>query len=126
MFELDHIHLRSVDPASASQFYQHCFNAKVVSRTENRDGLRVIVQIAGVRLFIDKAPAATASPPSAPHLGLEHIGLRVEDLDEVVNKLRDKGASFTAGITAIRPGVRIAFVEAPDNVCIELLERSPE
>src|SRR5215510_12733104 len=37
--------------------------------------------------------------------------------------LTQRGAVFTVPPRTIRPGVRIAFVQAPDNVRIELLER---
>jgi len=40
-------------------------------------------------------------------------------MDEAVAELKRRGEP-----RAIRPGVRIAFVGAPDNVRIELLERT--
>ena len=55
--------------------------------------------------------------------GLDHFGLRVDDMDEAVAELKRRGAQFTLEPRTIRPGVRIAFVQAPDNVRIELLER---
>src|SRR6266540_563180 len=68
--------------------------------------------------------AAIPSAPTEPYVGLDHFGLRVENMDEAVAELKRRGASFKMEPRTIRPGVRIAFVEAPDNVRIELLERS--
>ena len=65
----------------------------------------------------------TAPPPEPPYQGLDHIGLRVIDLDATVSELKSKGARFTMEPTTIRPGVRIAFMRGPENVSIELLQR---
>ena len=54
---------------------------------------------------------------------VDHFGLRVDDMDDAVAELKRRGAQFTLEPRTIRPGVRIAFVQAPDNVRIELLER---
>ena len=56
-------------------------------------------------------------------MGLDHFGLRVDDMDAAVAELKRRGAHFSVEPRTIRPGVRIAFVQAPDNVRIELLER---
>jgi len=45
-------------------------------------------------------------------------------MDEAVAELKRRGAHFALEPRTIRPGVRIAFVQAPDNVRIELLERT--
>jgi lactoylglutathione lyase len=76
---------------------------------------------AGV-VFVEQAVAA---PPEPPHLGLEHLGLRVDGIDAVVAELKAKGAEFTVEPKTIRPGVRIAFLRGPQNVPIELLDKNP-
>ena len=68
--------------------------------------------------------ADVPSSPSEPYIGLDHFGLRVESLDEAAAELKRLGAEFTLEPRTLRPGVKIAFVRAPDDVRIELLERS--
>ena len=51
------------------------------------------------------------------------IGLRVDNLDEAAVDLKSKGAEFSMEPRDLRPGVRIAFARAPDDVRIELLQR---
>jgi lactoylglutathione lyase len=71
---------------------------------------RVDIKLGGQIIFI--APIKgdnTAPPPSMPYRGLEHIGLAVTGLDQVVAELKAKGAEFTMEPTAIRPGIRICF-----------------
>ena len=57
-------------------------------------------------------------------MGLDHFGLRVNNLDEAAADLKSKGAEFSMEPKDLRPGLRIAFVRAPGDVRIELLERS--
>ncbi len=59
-----------------------------------------------------------------PHLGLDHFGFRVENLDEAAKELKERGAEFAVEPYQLRPGLKIAFVRAPGDVRIELLERS--
>jgi catechol 2,3-dioxygenase-like lactoylglutathione lyase family enzyme len=77
-------------------------------------------------VFILRVPPETYMPesPAAPHLGLDHFGFLVKNLDEAVAELKKKGAKFAVEPYTIRPGVRIAYVQAPENVRVELVERS--
>ncbi len=123
-FELDHLHLRSLDPQAAAEFYAGMFDGTVTGRMEHGAALRVTVQLAGVRLFIDRVPPGTHRPLPPPALGLEHLGLVVADLDAAVAELTARGAVFTQRPTSPRPGTRIAFVQAPDGAQVEILERT--
>ncbi|CAI8014532.1 hypothetical protein GBAR_LOCUS9060, partial [Geodia barretti] len=90
------------------------------------DGVpRVDLDVNGLAIFIASvAPEEHIdSNPSDPHLGLDHFGFRVDDIDGAVEDLRGKGAEIYVEPRTIRPGVRIAFVRGPDDVRIELLQR---
>ena len=120
----EHIHLRSPDPASTAQWYQEKLGAEII-RTPQPDGsTRYDLDLTGQKIFIAKAdPAATGASPQIPYMGLEHIGLTVENIDAAVTELKQKGVPFTMEPKTIRPGVRIAFLTAPQNVSIELIQR---
>jgi lactoylglutathione lyase len=80
--------------------------------------------LTGQQIFIAKAdPAATGASPQMPYMGLDHFGLTVENIDAAVAELKGKGVAFTMEPKTIRPGVRIAFLTAPQNVSIELIQR---
>ena len=63
-------------------------------------------------------------PPVTPYQGLDHFGLLVSGIDAVVAELKAKGAEFSREPTTVRPGVRVAFLRAPQGVSIELLDRN--
>lgn len=124
-FTYDHIHLRSRQPEEMAQYFERIFDAKIIKSVQSDGFVRTDLDIEGLRIFI--APAAAdadlaASPPD-PHLGLDHFGFRVDNLDATVAELKSRGAVMAAEPRTIRPGVRVAFVRAPDDVRIELLQR---
>ena len=125
-FTYDHIHLRSPNPEATAQYYERMFGAEVI-RTMQQGKPRIDLKLGGANIFI--APVAPGEgvnpPPATPYQGLDHFGLTVSGIDAVVAELKGKGAEFTRERTTVRPGVRVAFLRAPEGVSIELLERSP-
>ena len=124
-FTYDHIHLRSPNPEATAAYYQRMFGAEVL-RTPQDGKTRIDLKLGGVNIFI--APVASGDgvnpPPTTPYQGLDHFGLRVSGIDAVVAELKAKGAVFTKEPTTVRPGVRVAFLRAPEGVSIELLDRN--
>jgi catechol 2,3-dioxygenase-like lactoylglutathione lyase family enzyme len=125
-YTYDHIHLRSRDPMSTAQYYEKMFGAKIIESTQSDGQQRIDLDINGLVVFIARIPegADVPSAPSEPYSGLDRFGLRVESLDEAAAELKKLGAEFTLDPRSLRPGLKIAFVRAPDDVRIELLERS--
>ena len=121
-----HIHLYSRDPMATANYYQRMFGAKIIETVQSDGQRRVDLDLDGLAIFILRVSPETDMPesPSVPHLGLDHFGLRVTNLDEATAALKRKGAEFAVEPYTIRPGVRIAYVQAPENVRVELVERS--
>jgi lactoylglutathione lyase len=124
-YRYDHMHLRSRDVKTTAAYYHQMFDAEIVESVQSDGTPRTDLDLNGLTIFIAPvAPEAAVPPaPAEPYVGLDHFGLRVEDMDEAVAELKRRGASFTMEPRTIRPGVKIAFIQAPDNVRIELLER---
>ncbi len=123
-FTFEHIHLRSADPEATAKFYAEMFGAEII-RSAPAGKPRIDLNLGGQVIFIAQVMAGddTGPPPNSPYQGLDHIGLRVDDIDKTVAELKAKGVKFTMEPTTIRPGTRIAFLRAPENVSIELLQR---
>ena len=124
-YSYDHIHLVSPDAVKTAEFYEKMFNAKRVNVRETGPGLvSVELNLNGTRLLIKTGNVRTEAAPgsSDPAHGLEHFGIRTDDLKTAVADLKAKGVKFRDEIREIRPGVKISFLWAPENVLIELLE----
>ena len=122
-FTADHVHLRSLDPEKAAAFYVTMFGAGQRPSVETPTGLRCIVEIGTLTLFIEQVPQSTPVPPDPPFLGIEHIAVAVHGMDAAVAELKRKGAAFTTEPQSSKPGLCIAFLRGPDGVRIELLDR---
>ena len=122
-YSYDHIHLRSKDPMSTAQYFNKMFGAEIRESIQSDGQTRVDLNLNGLAIFLAKADDDTPVALKDSHLGLDHFGLRVNNLEEAVAQLKERGAEFAVEPRTIRPGVTIAFVRTPDDVRIELLER---
>lgn len=119
----DHLHLRSPDPDAAARWWVDVLGATHKDRTETGETLRVTVMLDGLPLFIDRVGPERGAPPEPPFRGLEHVGLRVDDIAAAVAALEARGAEVVVRPHAPRPGLQIAFLRGPDDVRVELLQR---
>ncbi len=123
-FQATHIHLYSTDLDHAVEFYKGMFGAKVVRERTTVSGRTVFLDVNGLQLLI--SGGATTLMPASPeetHYGVDHFGFSAENLDEAVADLKGKGAKFYKELTTSPRGIRYAFIDAPDNVRIELTQR---
>jgi len=123
-YSYDHIHLRSRQPLETAKYFNKMFGAAIKESIQSDGQARVDIDINGLVVFIAQAEDTTPDGPHDPYVGLDHFGLRVDNLGEAAAELKAKGAEFSMEPKDLRPGLRIAFVRAPGDVRIELLERS--
>ena len=73
-------------------------------------------------------PAVRAEPEDAPAnaLGLRRIMFAVEDLDDVVARLRTHGAELVRDIAQYEDLYRLCFVRGPEGIVIGLAEQLSE
>ena len=124
-YSYHHIHLTSPDPAKTAQFYEDMFDAERARTTELPNGsVTVDLNLGGIMILIMPQGAEAKPMPTARGAisGLEHIGIRTDDMDTTVTNLKANGVKFRDEIREFRPGVRIAFFWAPEDVLVELVE----
>src|SRR5436305_85173 len=73
-----------------------------------------------------RPPAVSVEPRSAPAnaLGIRRIMFAVEDLDDVVARLRRHGAELVGEIAQYEDVYRLCFVRGPEGIIIGLAERT--
>lgn len=110
---------------ATAQYYEKMFGAKIIESIQSDGKPRIDLDLDGLCVCIAKAQPNQEIPqaPSSPYIGLDHFGLRVNDLDQATAELKQRGAEFFSEPRDLRPGLKIAFVKAPDDVRIELVER---
>src|SRR5436305_3860405 len=85
-FSYDHVHLRSPDPEATARFYERMFGAEVLKSVQSDGRERIDIRLGGVMFFIAPVPADAdlAGKPEGSFVGLDHIGLRVNAIDDIV------------------------------------------
>jgi catechol 2,3-dioxygenase-like lactoylglutathione lyase family enzyme len=70
-------------------------------------------------------PAVRAEPESAPAnaLGIRRIMFAVEDIDDVVARLRSHGAGLLGEIAQYKDVYRLCFLRGPEGIIIGLAEQ---
>lgn len=117
-----HVHLMSHDAMAAGAYYEKMFGAQLVA-SKGGNGLPRANMMLGDQVILISTVAETVTRTAqGPHscLGLDHIGIAVDDLPGAIADLEAKGAEFL-----MKPRdekARIAFLKGPDFVTIELVQ----
>lgn len=124
-FELDHIHIRCQDLEASIDYYANMFGGEVVARLEVGGMALVRVKIGQTVLALSpkREELNVESLSGNPRWGAYELGFLVENVEQAFQELKAKGAEFITEPISPRPGVQIAFLEAPDGVQIEILHR---
>lgn len=121
----DHIHLVSSDPRAAARWYAEKLGGTIASEAEVRGAPQLLLAFEGATIII-RGQRTGEEPAERQGLqwGIDHFGFHVRgDLDAYCNELKRKGVVFTIDPMNFGPNLRIAFLQAPDGVIIELLQR---
>jgi lactoylglutathione lyase len=114
---VDHIHLLSPDPEGTASWYADKFGAEIVKRSNARGAQQVIVR--------GERPGEKAADKEKLLWGVDHFGLAVPgDFDGFCDSLKMKNVGFSMDPANINPTTRIAFINAPDGVSVELVSRN--
>jgi lactoylglutathione lyase len=128
-YAINHVHIRSVDPHKSAAWYEEHFGAKLISEREVMPGtVTLSMEVGGpVRLNISSKPEGTPDIRAVAELnrlGLEHFGFDVADLAAELERLEKAQVRIVLPLTEVVGGTRLAYIEGPDDVLIELVQRA--
>lgn len=110
-----HVHLRATDPEAMLAWLAKSFGGERVKMKDRLDAVRY----GAVSILVQRSQEPP--DPSAGHV-LDHLGWRVPDVDRLAAELKEAGTPIT--IAPRNAGaLRIAFVEGPEHLRVELLRR---
>jgi len=126
-YSFNHVHLKSVDPGKTAAWYVEAFGFEIINdenprpqgdrfiRCRTEDG--VAINISGAR-----TGESMGEGDATAHWGLEHFGIEVDDMEAELKRLEGLGADVLEGPTMTATGLSIAFIQAPDDVRIEVMQ----
>jgi lactoylglutathione lyase len=126
-FRINHIHLKAPDPRRTADWYVRAFNFKILSDETRVFGdrfVRCVSEDGGIAVNISGARTGERLGPgdATAHHGLEHFGFDSSDLEADIARLEKLGCPLLEGPIQVPNGPRIAFMRAPDDTRIELIE----
>ena len=126
-YSFNHVHLKSSDPGKTADWYVEAFGFEIVNdenprpqgdrfiRCRTKDG--VAINISGAR-----TGELMGEGDATAHWGLEHFGIEVDDIEAELKRLEGLGAEVLEAPTRTATGLSIAFIQAPDDVRIEVMQ----
>jgi lactoylglutathione lyase len=121
---LDHLHFLCGDVEKSVKFFEDVFGGKVESRGELRGFPMIRMEVKGVFVNImGTDPKAAMLEVGKGSRGLDHFGFRVKGLEKMVEELKKRGAKISSGPGVTPAGVKFAFIDGPEGIRIELVER---
>lgn len=121
----DHVHFRCSDYERTVVFFRENFGAKEINRAEVHGWPHVTLDIGGSWFnFSPKRPGEIMDPSvDQPRYGVYHIALKTRDLEKAAVELKARGIRFTQEVRQVTPTTKSGFVEGPDGISIEILQR---
>ncbi|MBI2851034.1 MAG: VOC family protein [Chloroflexi bacterium] len=118
-FKVKHLHLKSPDPQKTAQWWVGNLGATIVSESASPTGT-LQLDLGGITLNVSPFVEGQTRPQ---RYGLEHvaIGVPVDDLNDVLNKLKGNGARVLEESKNRRTGRTVFFIETPEGVQIEIM-----
>ena len=113
-----HIHLKSTDPEGTFGWYSEAFGGE---KTKYK-GLLDALLYDDVWLMVQNSDAPMAATEGR---AIDHLSWSFPDLAAAAEMLKSKGVVFTMEPRPFR-NIKIAFIEGPDGVRIELVEPAKE
>ena len=115
-FGTHHVHVKTRDPKQTMQFYVDNLGATLIADMGAR-GYRV--NLHGLQLNIT---GIIDSQRREQHYGLEHIAVDTDDYAGTLAQMKAKGIQILEEL-APNNGRRVCFLQAPDGVQIEVIEK---
>jgi catechol 2,3-dioxygenase-like lactoylglutathione lyase family enzyme len=115
-FGTHHVHVKTRDPKQTMQFYVDNLGATLIADMGAR-GYRV--NLHGLQLNIT---GLIDTQRREQHYGIEHIAVDTDDYSGALAQFRAKGVRVLEELPP-NNGRRVCFLESPDGVQIEVIEK---
>jgi catechol 2,3-dioxygenase-like lactoylglutathione lyase family enzyme len=124
-WQYDHTHFKCADQAKTAAFFRENFDAKEVARTEVNGMPIITLDIGGCwyNFSPKRANETVDTSTGTVRHGVYHVAFKTKDLEVEAAKMKARGVKFTQDVKPLNPRGKFAFIEGPDGISIELLQR---
>ena len=124
-WQYDHTHFKCSDYEKTVTFFKENFGGKEVSRWEVNGMPIVTLDIGGLQYNFSprRANETVDSRTDTVRYGVYHIALKTQNLEAEAAKMKQRGVKFAQDVKQLNPKTKTAFIEGPDGISVELLQR---
>lgn len=118
----DHIGIKSHDMEKSVDFYTRILGFQVLEKLDMVGRTFYFVGNDKTRIEIEEANPGDVQMDSSTGYGLYHIALVVKDIDALAERLKAEGVTFIMEPIQLREDRKIAFIQDPDGVPLQLID----
>jgi len=118
----DHIGIKSHDVEKSLDFYTRILGFQILERIDMVGRSFYFIGNDDTRIEIEDANPGDVRLDCSTGYGLYHIALVVKDIDALAERLKKEGVKFIMEPIQLREDRKIAFIEDPDGVNIQLID----
>lgn len=120
-YSYDHVHLQTNDLEATVSWFERIFDARRLWIGEFNGTKITHLGLHGtfVNVFHRPPNNSKTTPEDAV---IHHFAMRPDDFDEAINELKKRGAKFHTEPADVGPHLRVAFIEGPDNLRVEIID----
>ena len=119
-YTFNHIHHETKNVDEAVAWYKKLFNATSDEPFERGGATWVPVHIGSTQITVTE-PEFT-DMDLGRYQGYDHFALNTAEFDQTLTDIEAQGVEIWMGPIALENGMRIVFINGPDQVKIELME----
>lgn len=124
-WQYDHTHFKCADEEKTAVFFKDNFGAKEVARVVVNGMPIITLEIGGCwyNFSPKRANETVDTSTGTVRHGVYHVAFKTKDLDAEAAKMKSRGVKFTQDVKPLNPAGKFAFIEGPDGISVELLQR---
>jgi predicted enzyme related to lactoylglutathione lyase len=119
-YTFNHVHHETKDVNTAVTFYKDLFGATADPAFERGGATWVPVHIGNTQITVTDRDFSDME--LGRYQGLDHFALTTDDFDATLADIEKNSVSIWMGPVQLENGMRIVFINGPDNIKIELME----
>lgn len=125
IFAIHHVAIICSNYPTSKAFYTDILGFEVIEETyrAKRDSYKLDLRVGNSQIELFSFPNAPERPSYPEAQGLRHLAFSVENLEEQIRKLNDKGVEIEPIRVDELTGKRFTFFQDPDGLPLELYER---
>ena len=123
--KIHHVAIICSNYEKSKEFYVEKLGLRVINEVyrEARDSYKLDLEIGNSQIELFSFPNAPKRPSYPEAQGLRHLSFEVDDIEEAVNELNNKGIETESIRIDECTGKKFTFFEDPDKLPLEIYER---